>query len=80
MWHSGSFFDIVHQVFRSLDSAVKILYHLVACQKLWSEVNHHVKSDFATAKVRVLIISKPLVMVCLWIPPPWLVEAQILVL
>ena len=52
--HSGRFFGILHQVLRSLDFALKILYHLVACQKLWSEVDHHVKSDVAAAKVRVI--------------------------
>ena len=52
--HSGRFFGILHQVLRSLDFALKILYHLVVCQKLWSEVDHHVKSDVAAAKVRVI--------------------------
>ena len=52
--HSGRFFGILHQVLRSLDFALKILYHLVAWQKLWSEVDHHVKSDVAAAKVRVI--------------------------
>ena len=51
---SGRFFGILHQELRSLDFALKVLYHLVACQKLWSEVDHHVKSDVAAAKVRVI--------------------------
>ena len=53
MSHSGRFFCTLQEGLWSLDFALQILYHLFVCQKLWIEVNHHVKSDVAAAKVRV---------------------------
>eukprot|EP00112_Aurelia_sp_Birch-Aquarium-sp1_P020181 Seg5140.1 transcript_id=Seg5140.1/GoldUCD/mRNA.D3Y31 product="hypothetical protein" protein_id=Seg5140.1/GoldUCD/D3Y31 len=51
---SGRLFAILHQEIRSLDFALKILYHLVAGQKVWSEANPVVKASVAEGKARVI--------------------------
>ena len=51
---SGRFFAVLHQELRSLDFCLKILYHLVAGQKIWSETDSFVKAEVANAKARVI--------------------------
>ena len=51
---SGRFFAVLHQELRSLDFCLKILYHLVARQKIWSEAYSFVKTEVANAKARVI--------------------------
>ena len=41
---SGRLFAILHQELRFLDFALKVLYHLISGQKIWSEANKTVKS------------------------------------
>ena len=52
--HDSFCFAILHQKLRSLDFMLKILYHLVAGQKLWSEANPFVKARVVDAKVEVI--------------------------
>ena len=54
MSKSGRFFAVLHQELRSLDFCLKILYHLVAGQKIWSETDSSVKAEVASAKARVI--------------------------
>ena len=51
---SGRLFAILHQELRSLDFALKILYHLVSSQEVWSEANPTVKAKVAEAKLLVI--------------------------
>ena len=51
---SGCLFAILHQALRSLDFVLKILYHLVAGHKVWSEADPTVKADVATSKAKVI--------------------------
>ena len=47
---SGRLFAILHQELRSLDFILKIYYHLISGQKIWSESNPRVKERIADAK------------------------------
>ncbi len=51
------FFAILHQKLRSLDHCLKILYHLVAGQKTWSEANPLVRDAVTCAKKNEVIPS-----------------------
>lgn len=49
------FFAILHQKLRSLDNALKMLYHIVSGQThAWSETNARVKDAIKAAKVETI--------------------------
>ena len=51
---SGCLFAILHQALRLLDFVLKILYHLVAGHKVWSEADPTVKAGVAASKAKMI--------------------------
>ena len=48
---SGRLFAILHQELSSLDLVLKVYYHLISGEKIWSEANRLVKERIAAAKI-----------------------------
>ena len=48
------FIRILHQMLRSLDHVLKILYHIVAGREVWSEVGVEIRQDLKQAKKTVI--------------------------
>eukprot|EP00112_Aurelia_sp_Birch-Aquarium-sp1_P004598 Seg1522.2 transcript_id=Seg1522.2/GoldUCD/mRNA.D3Y31 product="Major antigen" protein_id=Seg1522.2/GoldUCD/D3Y31 len=51
---SGRLFAILHQKLRSLDFVLKIFYHLICEQRVWSEANQAIKLKVAEAKTTAI--------------------------
>ena len=51
---SGRLFSILHQELRSLDFCLKVLYHLISEQRIWSEANPQVKAKVSEAKAAAI--------------------------